>query len=220
MQRPIGLRINGHGLSAAHERVAADVVHLRQTAGRRKGQTQGDLSQAVHRFHRLQSKAMGSESLVKASDGLGTDGLRSVERVAPRTQVQPLKIGVRNTTDTELIGKVRSRRNSASILVDRPQPAGGSGQKRQGRHQYQAAGKVQTAEPGSDQTHVVVERQPTDEHVRRFYFHHLSHDPDVGQQVVVGQDHTLGVAGAAGSVLQKGDVVRPGWVPIQTAPTP
>ncbi len=75
------------------------------------------------------------------------------------------------------------------------------------RHHHQREAHVQAAEPGADQPHVVVQRQPADEHVARRGLDRLRHGADVGQQVVVRQRHSLRVSGAARGVLDERDVV-------------
>ena len=56
---------------------------------------------------------------------------------------------------------------------------------------------MEVAEPGGDQPHVVIERQPTDEDVPGLGLDCLGHGPDVGQQVGMGQHNALGRSGAA-----------------------
>ena len=68
---------------------------------------------------------------------------------------------------------------------------------------------MEVAEPGADQPHVVIERQPTDEDVPGLGPEGPGHGPDVGQQVGMGQHHALGRPGAARGVLQEGDVAGP-----------
>ena len=67
---------------------------------------------------------------------------------------------------------------------------------------------VKVAEPSGDQTHVVVKGQPTDEYVPRSDLKGFAHGPDIGQQVGMGQHNAFGIAGAAGCILQKGNIAR------------
>ncbi len=98
------------------------------------------------------------------------------------------------------------------MAVDGPQPPSGPGEEGERRHQHQPETDIQAAHAGADQPHIVIERQPGDEDVRRGDARGLLHCLEVGQQVGVGQRHALGVAGAAGGVLQESDVLRgQGW---------
>uniref|UniRef100_A0A1I8AHW1 PDZ domain-containing protein n=1 Tax=Steinernema glaseri TaxID=37863 RepID=A0A1I8AHW1_9BILA len=67
-------------------------------------------------------------------------------------------------------------------------------------------GAVQAA----DQAHVVVQRQPADDHVVGVHVdaEAVADQHFVGHQVAVADLHALGQRGGAGGVLQKGDVVR------------
>ena len=95
------------------------------------------------------------------------------------------------------------------MFVDGPQPACRPGQKGQRRHQHQRHAVIEAAKPSADQSHVVVQGQPADEDIGGVGLNRLAHGADIGQQVGVGQDGTLGRAGAARGVLQEGDVLRP-----------
>ena len=70
----------------------------------------------------------------------------------------------------------------------------------------------QAAEPGADEPHIVIERQPAHEHVVRPCLQDPAHGADVGQQVGVGEDDALGVAGAARRVLDERRIAGPGPV--------
>ncbi len=61
---------------------------------------------------------------------------------------------------------------------------------------------IETTQPGADQAHVVIERQPADEHIAGAHLGRLPHGTDIGQQVGMAEHHTFGLAGAAGGVLQ------------------
>ncbi len=92
------------------------------------------------------------------------------------------------------------------MVVDRPQPAGRPGQEAQRRHDHQGETMVQAAQTGADQAHVVIQRQPAHEHIVGSGRHDRAHGAQVGQQVGVSQHHALGVTGAAGGVLQEGEI--------------
>ncbi len=85
--------------------------------------------------------------------------------------------------------------------MDGPQPALRPGDEGQRRHDHQHGGVIEAAQPGADQSHIMIKRQPADEHIVGRDFHVAAHGPDVGQQVGVGEDHALGVAGTARGIL-------------------
>jgi len=68
---------------------------------------------------------------------------------------------------------------------------------------------IQAAQPGANQPHVVVQGQPADKDIGGIGPHRVAHGADVGQQIGVGQDDALGLAGAARGVLKESDVLRP-----------
>ncbi len=53
------------------------------------------------------------------------------------------------------------------MLVNGPQPRGRARQEISGRQQHQAESKLQTPHAGSDQAHVVVQRQPRHKDIGR-----------------------------------------------------
>ena len=94
--------------------------------------------------------------------------------------------------------------------MDRPQPSRRAGQEHLGAHHHQRDAEIQARQPRADQTHVVIQRQPTDERVRPRHRRGLAHRPDIGQQVLVGERHPFGLTGAARGVLHQRKVDRPG----------
>ncbi len=92
------------------------------------------------------------------------------------------------------------------MFVKCPQPALGPREERQGGHHGQGNSVVQQRQPGADESHVVIERQPADTDVAGAHFHCLANRADVREQIRVGKDHAFRVAGRPGSVLQQSDV--------------
>ncbi len=85
-------------------------------------------------------------------------------------------------------------------------PQSGSGEKGKRRHEHQRHAVIQGAEPRTDQTHVMVERQPGHEHVAWRDLRRLPERANIGKQVGVRQHDALRIAGTARRVLQKCDV--------------
>ena len=84
-----------------------------------------------------------------------------------------------------------------------PQPALWPGKKAERRHHVERNREIEGSEPSADQTHVVIEREPTHEHVGRCSLYDEAHCPDVRQQVGVAQHHPLRIASASGCVLDE-----------------
>ena len=61
-------------------------------------------------------------------------------------------------------------------------------------------------EPGADQSHIVIERQPADGYVVGHDSEPLDNRPDIREQVRVRQRDALGIAGRPGRVLQERDI--------------
>ncbi len=206
-QRGLVVRRRRLGAAGARQAVAVDGVDPRLPPPGREGQRQRVLGQPVDRHHRAGLEAVGREALGEAADGLGADRLGAVECRPPGGQVEALDLVVVDLLQAQLVGEVGRRRQGAAVVVDRLEPARRAGQEGERRHQHQLHGEVERAHPGADQAHVVVERQPADHPVARAQLDRLADGAQVGQQVGVGEDHPLGVGGAAGGELQEGDVL-------------
>jgi len=188
--------------------LAVDGVHLRLAPERREREPEPAFGQAVHRQHRARVEAVRREARRKAGQRGRVHRLGAVERDAPRAQVQPLQLVVGHLGGQDLVGEVGRRRERAAVAVHRAQPACRAREKVLRRHQHERHAVVEAAHPGADQAHVVVQRQPADEHVGRPGADRRARHADVGQQVGVREHHALGLAGAARRVLQQRGVVR------------
>ena len=87
--------------------------------------------------------------------------------------------------------------------MDRPQPVCRPREEAERRHDIERRGEIEAAEPGADQAHVVIERQPADEDIGRTRFDRVAHRPDIGEQIGVAQHDALRIAGAAGRILNQ-----------------
>jgi hypothetical protein len=154
----------------------------------------------------------GTQRWMKASSVAGLTGSAPFSARRSEAQVEAGQVGVVELLGAQLIGEVGRRREGAAMARDGLQPARRAREEGERRHQHQRHGEVERAEPGADQAHVVVERQPGDEDVLAVDLEGLAHGAQVGEQVGVRQHDALRVAGAAGGVLQEGDVVGPGAI--------
>ncbi|MNL21675.1 hypothetical protein D3C87_1429770 [compost metagenome] len=83
------------------------------------------------------------------------------------------------------------------MLMNGAQPAFRAGEKGERTHHHSGDAKVEAAEPGPDEPHVVVKREPADEDVLGFDLSSVAERSKVGQEVAMRQDHSLGLAGAS-----------------------
>ena len=191
------------GAGVPGELAAVDPVDDRRPAERREGEADGILGKPVHGAHRLGTKAIGGKPRREAPHSLRPHGFRTVGDHTQRSEVETGDPGVLDPAQAKLEGEVWRGGQRPPMPVYRPQPCLGSHEKGEGRHHDQRNREVQAAQPRADQAHVVVERQPTHEDVRRFDVHGLTHGANVGQQVGMRQHHSLGIAGAARRVLHQ-----------------
>ncbi len=145
---------------------------------------------------------MGGEARGEALQGGGHHRFGAVEGAAPGGEIESGQLLVPQAGQADFVGEVGGRRQRAPVAVNGPQPTAGTGEKIEGRQQYQGQAEIEGGQPGADQTHVVVEGEPTDQDIGFGYLRGPAHGADVGQQVGVGEDHPFGIAGTAGGVLQ------------------
>ncbi len=194
------------GAPGEHQRFAVDAVDAHAAPRRRKGEVEPALGQAVHGRDRARVEAVGRQPLREARQRVGAHRLGAIEGPGPARQIQPFEFALVEPRSADLVGKVRRRRDRAAVTVDRAQPARRPGEEGQRRHQHQVHAVVQAPHPGADQPHVVIQRQPGDEHLARAGADGAAHRPQVGEQLRVGEHHSFRAAGAAGGVLQQRQV--------------
>ncbi len=98
----------------------------------------------------------------------------------------PLDIGIRDLAHRELVGEVWRGGDCCAMAVKRPKPAFRPRQERDGGKYDNGNAEVERHKPGADQTHVMVERQPTDADVVGADRECLADGANVGEQIRVG----------------------------------
>src|SRR5215831_3548932 len=98
---------------------------MRDTAQDGEGNSERRLGEPIDRRHGFWPKAVGRKTLAEARQRYRTDGFGPVKRYTPGTEVQALQIAVVDPPCAEVVGKVGTGRERATMLVDRPQPACG-----------------------------------------------------------------------------------------------
>ena len=213
---PQATNVSGCGSSGAAGSIARacwnasrlETLDAGQASRRRRGDAQAALGQAVDRPQRLGPEAERREARREALDRAGEDGLGAVQRDAPRRQIEPFEIGVRDLARAQVEGEVGRRGDRAAMPRDRLEPAHRLGQEGQRRHRDDRHAVIERPEPRADQAHVVVQRQPRDADVVAAHLERLAEGADVGEQVGVRQRHALGRARAPGRVLDQRQRVR------------
>ena len=189
------------------ERCRAHRAHRRRDPRRPAGREQRRLGEPEAGVERRAAETAGRESRGEPLQGLGADRLGAVERQPPARQVEPRLLLRGDLAHAQLVGEVRAAARGAAIAADRGQPAQRLLQERDRRHQHAARPQVERLEDVADQPHVVVERQPADDHrlprLREGAADHLL----VVQEVRVADHHPLGGRRRARGVLQEGEGV-------------
>ena len=93
--------------------------------------------------------------------------------------------------------------------VNGPQPFFRMNKKRKRRHYDKLTTIIEAAQPGADQSHIMIERQPAYKYILGICLNAFSHGADIGQEIGVGKNYTFGIACTAGCVLQKRSIRRP-----------
>ena len=88
-------------------------------------------------------------------------------------------------------------------MMNGPQPLFGARQKRQGRHQDQRHGEVETAEPRANQPHVVIQGQPAHDGIVPAGFDRLANGSQIRKQISMTEHYAFGVPCAARCVLKQ-----------------
>ena len=199
-------RESGVRASLPLEGRARHAVDSRPAADRGEGERHRALGEAVDRHHRLGAESVGGEAAGEAVDRARAHGLRAVQGHPPGGEVEALERLVADAAGAQLVGEVGRGGERGAALVDRPEPALGPGEERGRGEEGEGQAVVEAGEPGADEPHVVVERQPAHSHVGRLHLEAPGDRADVGEEVVVGEEDALRLAGAARGVLDEGRV--------------
>ena len=204
-------------LRPVRDGVGVDGLDPRPPPDRRECNPQGRLRQPVDRSHRVAAVPAGGELRCESLHRVRIDRLGPVEREAPAREIESVELLRLDASHAELVGEVRPAGQRPAVTMNGLQPARRTCEKVEWRHENEGKAVVQAAHPGTDQSHVVVERQPAHEDVARSRPERDGHRPERGEHVAVTQHDALGVAGAARRVLEER---RRGFVEGRTLPVP
>ena len=149
----------------------ARAAHARRRAGR--GPAAGSTGPPSSRPGRTPASSprggsrSGAKRRAKRSSVSGLTGSAplSAQRQDERSRPSSARSGIRRSA--ELVGEVGRGRERGPPRVDGPQPALRARQERERRLDGDGDAGVQAEEPGADEPHVVVQRQPARAHVGR-----------------------------------------------------
>ena len=188
-------------------KLPGDPIDAGRVALRGDRETDRALGQSVDRPQGVGPQSDGGEAFGEAGQRAGQYRLRPVEEDAERPEIEAGGLLVGDLGDAQIEREVRRHRQGGPMGVDGPQPAGGTRQEGERRQDRDRDAGIEGAQPGADEPHVVVERQPADGHVVRLNGQPVANGADVGEQVRVRQQDPFRLAGAAGRVLDEGRIL-------------
>ncbi|GLO12501.1 hypothetical protein PPUJ20028_10820 [Pseudomonas putida] len=170
---------------------------------------QGGFRQAVAGEEALRVEAAGLELVGERRQAVLADRLGAGIGHAPAAQVEPGQRGLADPFAAQAVGEIGAAADGATVLADGLQPALRPGQEVARRHQHARHAAENWLQQATDQAHVVIERQPADDHVVGVEVdaEALADQLFVGHQVAMADLHALGQRGGARGVLQEGDVI-------------
>ncbi len=213
--------------AAAHDRAAlagfgtvlrqGPVVHSQiadALAARSTGDEQRGFRQTVGGHETVFAETAAGELLGETFQGVEANRFRPGIGHAPAAQVEAFQGRLTDSFTAQAIGKIRPATNGAAVFTDRFQPAQRPAEEVRRRHQHARHATENRLQQAADQAHVVIQRQPADDHVVGVQVdtETVADQQFVGHQVAVADLHALGQCGGTRGVLQEGDVsVYQGW---------
>ncbi len=169
---------------------------------------QGRLGQAIGSEEAAGVETATGEFLGEGVQAVQADRLGAGIRHAPAAQVEPGQRRIADPRGAELVGEVRATADGALVVADRFQPAQWPAEEVGRGHQHARHTAEDRLQQAADQAHVVVQRQPADDHVVRVEVdaEAVADQFFVGHQVAVADLHALGQRGGTRGVLQERDM--------------
>src|SRR6185369_14233594 len=160
-------------------------------------------SQAVAREESFATKTARLKRCDKSIDRAATDRLGAVKGNAPTSQIQIFSLAQSDLAHAQVVSEVWPATRGCLVTRDRLEPAQGPLHETERRHQDAARAAIHRLQHVSDQTHVVVERQPAqNDGLLSLLESNLNHALVV-QEVVMGEHDTFGRGCRSGSVLNE-----------------
>ena len=170
-----------------------------------RGGRQGVFCKAVARQHRAGTKAEGRKATDEPFDHLPSHRLGAVERTAPAREIEARELLVGDLPRAQRVREVRGGRDGPSHASDQGEPRRGVAHKLQRRHDVTREARHQRLKQVADQTHVVIQRQPRHRDVA--FAEPVTRAPraEAGDDVLVGQENSLGASPAPRGELAVGE---------------
>ena len=185
------------------QRVPVEPTHHRPRAWGRARDEESGFGEAVAREKGLTPEAIFGEHRGETVERLVPHRLRAVEGEPPAAQIEIPPVVRSDLAQAELVAEIRAAAGSRPVCRDRPQPAYRLFKKGKRWHQNSGGTDVERLENVSDQSHVVVERQPAD-HCR---FRIMGERPAdcrlIGHQRTMTNHDAFRPAGRSRGVLEK-----------------
>src|SRR6516225_11783712 len=138
-------------------------------------------------------------------DRISMDRLGCINRDLPRREIKTFRGFGTETAHAQIERKIRHAGDLAAILMDSLQPDHWALHECGGRHQRATGTHVERLERARSQTHIVIERNPTDKGGGLGSTKAQADHFEVLQQVLVSDHYALRIGGGAGRILQERD---------------
>ena len=203
---PAGLRRAGHPLHL--HRLAVDLVDGHRRVHPALADGKGILGHGVAGHQGRGLEAVRLEALQEGGMALIAHRLGAVDQPAPAGKVDPFQVARANLLGAEIVGKIRQPGQRAPVARNGLQQAHRRTHPIEGRHQHQRIAGQNRHQEAGNQAHVVVQRQPGNDHVLRVEMQGLFVGLHLVEHRAVRQRHPLLQAGGAGGMLQQDNIFR------------
>jgi len=178
-------------------------------ASRTAGNEQCGLRQSVGRHEGIRYKTARGEFPGEAFQGVEANRFGAGIRHPPATEVELRQGRLADPLAAQPVSKIRPAADGTAVLADRFEPTQRARKEVSRRHQYTGHATEDRLQQATDQSHVVVQRQPADDHVIGVQIDAkaLADQRLVCHQIAVADLHTFRHRRGAGGVLQESDML-------------
>ena len=167
------------------------------------GDEEGGFGESVAGDEAARIEADGGEAFLEAFHGVAGDGFAAAEHLAQAAEVEGGEFFVGDVLGAQVEREVGADGDGDLVVGDGFEPAVGVLHEVDGGEHDQGPAAVQGEHDGAHQAHVVVGGQPGAADAVLLVAHVGVQDPAVAEQVLVGEDDALGVAGRSRAVLDQ-----------------
>ena len=204
-----GLAADGRaGLAANAERLPVEQQHAILAPDVREADRKRGLRQAVDREHRRTAEARACHPREEFLAQRHVDRFGAVEYQPHRAQVDTLRAPLPKHFQVVAEAEVRRGKDGGAFAGRCRRPEQWPPDVRVRRHQVDLRLVGEKHDEHADQTHVVGQGHPGETNVLLAQAGRFGGTTGIGEDVAVGEHHTLRLAGGAGGELDERDVVR------------